>query len=313
MGDCGNPHAGRKDLYLMNKLFCALSWMVLFLSCTENSGKTNESEKEVAFKFAFMTDVHMSHNNAETSAAGLKQALDHAKSENVDFVIFGGDLMDLDHLQPQDSVKAESVVERFKSVVAESGVKAYFTIGNHDRYYTFQHEADSAGFKLFEMHFGDTYYSFDHKGVHYVILNSVQINEETKNYSVGPMQLEWLKADLATISPETPLVVVTHVPFQSLYYPAMEGMVKDVDMFSNFKEVWDLLLGYDLKVIFQGHQHLYEEMFVNRTHFVTGGAVCASWWGGPLLDTEEGYMLVDVYDDGSMSWRYMDYGWEAEK
>lgn len=297
----------------MRKLIIAISLMILFFSCTGNSGKINNPGKEVAFRFAFLTDVHMNTNNADVSAAGLKQALEHAKSQNIDFVIFGGDLTDLDHFQPQDSDKANSIVGRFKSVVAESGVKAYFTIGNHDRYYTFNNEPDPAGFKFFEKNYGDTYYSFDHKGVHYVILNSVQINETTRNYCVGPEQLEWLKTDLAAISPETPLVVVTHVPFQSLYYPAMEGVVKDADMFSNFKEVWDILLKYNLKVIFQGHQHLYEEMLVNRTHFITGGAVSASWWGGPLLDTEEGYMLVRVYKNGSMSWNYVDYGWDAGK
>ena len=297
----------------MKKLILALSLLVLSLYSMGNSEKINDPEKKVAFKFAFLTDVHMNANNLEISSAGLKQALDHAKSQNIDFVIFGGDLADLDKLKPEDLPKAESVVNRFKSVVAESGINAYFSIGNHDRYYTFANEPDPAGFKLFEKHFGDTYYSFNHKEVHYVILNSVQISEVTRKFCVGPEQLEWLKADLATISPETPLVVVTHVPFQSLYYPAMKGEVRDADMFSNFKEVWDLLLNYNLKVIFQGHQHLYEEMFVNRTHFVTGGAVCASWWGGPLLDTEEGYMLVSVYKDGSISWKYMDYGWEAGK
>lgn len=295
----------------MKKLIIAVSLIALFLSCTGNSGENSNLEKEVAFSFAFLTDVHMNSNNIDVSAAGLKQALKHAKSQNIDFVIFGGDLADLDHLQPQDSFRADSLMSVFKSVVTGSGVKPYFAIGNHDRYYTFNNEPDVSGFKFFEKYFGETYYSFDHKGIHFVILNSVQINDSTRKYCVGPEQMEWLKSDLTTISRETPLVVVTHVPFQSLYYPAMEGVVKDADMFSNFKEVWDVLLDYNLKVILQGHQHLHEELLVNNTYFVTGGAVSAGWWGGPLLDTEEGYMLVRVDNEGNMSWNYIDYGWEA--
>ncbi len=297
----------------MRKLVVVAALLTLLISCAGNTTKENNVDKKIAFSFAFLTDVHMNNNNLDVSSEGLKTALEHAKSKDIDFVIFGGDLADLDHLKSEDYSQADSLMSRFKSIVDESGVKAYFTIGNHDRYYTFNNEPDTSGFKLFEKHFGNTYYSFDHEGVHFVILNSVQIDDATRNYSVGPEQVEWLKADLSAISPETPLVVATHVPFQSLYYPAVEGVVKDVDMFSNFKEVWDILSTRNLKIILQGHQHLHEELRVNNTHFVTGGAVCASWWNGPLLDTEEGYMLVKVDTDGDMTWNYIDYGWEAEK
>lgn len=52
---------------------------------------------------------------------------------------------------------------------------------------------------------------------------------------------------------------------------------------------------------------------VNNTHFVTGGAVSVAWWSGPLLNTEEGYMLVKVDNDKNFSWEYVDYGWELIK
>ena len=300
----------------MRKIKISLGLVLVLFTlafCDHNNRNTKTNQSEDSFTFAFMTDVHMNSNNMEISSKGLKQALEHAKSKNVDFIIFGGDLVDLDRLQPQDSLRADSLIKTFKSIVDESGVKAYFTIGNHDRFYTFNNRTDAAGFSLFEKYLGETYYSFDHEGIHFVVLNSVQIDDSTKNYSVGPEQLEWLKADLSGISPQTPLVVSTHVPFQSLYYPAVEGVVKNVDMFSNFKEVWDILLNYNLKVILQGHQHLHEELLVNKTNFVTGGAVSAAWWGGPLLDTEEGYMLVRVDGDNDFLWQYMDYGWEAER
>ena len=288
---------------------------LLMLSGCGNAVNSDNSEKssESAFNFAFLTDVHLNRNNFETSSKGLAQALAHAKGKNVDFVIFGGDLVDLDGLHPQDSLAADSLIKGFKSIVEGSGVKAYFTVGNHDRYYTFNNQPDIAGYGLFEKYLGKTYYSFDHKGVHFVVLNSTQRNDSAQNYSVNPAQVEWLKSDLLKITSQTPVVVSVHVPFQSLYYPAVEGVVKNVDMFYNFKEVWDILLKYNVKIILQGHQHLHEELRVNNTHFVTGGAVSAAWWGGPLLDTEEGYMLVDIDNGGDFSWEYIDYGWEAKK
>lgn len=274
---------------------------------------TRSDQRGAPFTFAFMTDVHMNTRDMEVSSKGLRRALEHAKSEGVDLVIFGGDLVDIDRLQPEDSLQADRLFMAFKSIVEEAGIKAYFTIGNHDRYYTFNNQPDAPGFNLFQKHLGETYYSFDHKGIHFVVLNSVQVNDSTKKYMIGPEQLEWLETDLAKLPDQTPLVVSTHVPFQSLYYPAMEGVVKDVDMVSNFKEVWDILLNHDLKVILQGHQHLHEELLVNKTNFVTGGAICAAWWQGPLLDTEEGYLLITVDDNNNFSWKYMDYGWDPDE
>jgi 3',5'-cyclic AMP phosphodiesterase CpdA len=298
----------------MRKILVIAGLMILlssFVGCTNHGTAEKADGSENSFSFAFLTDVHLNANNPDISSKGLRQALEHAKSKEVDFVLFGGDLADLDGLQTQDSLRADSLIAAFKSIVDESGMKAYFTIGNHDRYYTYNHQTDTAGFKLFGKHLGDTYYSFDHHGVHFVVLNSVQIDDSSRNYHVGPAQIEWLKADLLNLSPRKPLVVSTHVPFQSLYYPAVEGVVKDVDMFSNFKEVWDILLDHDLKVILQGHQHLHEELLVNNTNFVTGGAVSAAWWRGPLLNTEEGYILVNVDEKQNFSWEYVDYGWDS--
>ena len=165
---------------------------------------------------------------------------------------------------------------------------------------------------MFQKHLGETYYSFDHKGVHFVVLNSVQ-RDSVHTYFVNNEQFQWLENDLSGIGKETPLVVITHVPFQSLYYPAVEGRIVPTDMFENFKQVWDLLLNYNLKAILQGHQHLHEELFVKDTWFLTGGAVSAGWWGGEFHRTEEGYLLINVDSEENFSWDYIDYGWEVNK
>lgn len=295
---------------MSRKIVLVVSLLIAVFCRVIEAHETDDGES-FRYRFAFLTDVHMNGNNVKASSAGLKKALEHAKQQGAEFVIFGGDLIDLDHLKEQDQAHADTMVGLFLSIVSESGLKAHFAIGNHDRYYTFEGNPDPSGFAFFEKHYGETYFSFDHKGIHFVVLNSVQIDPSTSKYCVGPAQVEWLKNDLSQISPETPLVVVTHVPFQSLYYPAVEGVVKDLDMFMNFKEVWDILSQHNLKVILQGHQHLHEELLVNKTHFVTGGAVSAAWWGGPLLDTEEGYLLVEVKENGHMNWQYIDYDWEA--
>jgi hypothetical protein len=71
-----------------------------------------------------------------------------------------------------------------------------------------------------------------------------------------------------------------------------------------------LFENYNLKLVLQGHQHLYEEIKVKDVQFITGGAVSASWWGGPYYGTEEGFLLLKFSDD-DFSWQYVDYGWEV--
>ena len=173
-------------------------------------------------------------------------------------------------------------------------------------------ESDKTGYKMFERLLGPSRVSFDHKGIHFIILNSLEPDEKGA-YSVGPEQLEWLREDLERIGGKTPVVVSLHVPMLSLYYPVVEGTFKGYDMVADTKRVVDLLGGYNVKVVLQGHQHIHEEIRERNLWFVTGGAISASWWSGPLAETEEGYMLVHVANDDSFTWEYVDYGWDASK
>ena len=74
-----------------------------------------------------------------------------------------------------------------------------------------------------------------------------------------------------------------------------------------------LLKSYDLRLVLQGHQHIHEELLERDHWFVTAGAVCANWWNGPLVDTQEGYIVVHVDTENQITWEYIDYKWEAQK
>ncbi len=262
------------------------------------------------FTFAFFTDVHLSQDNRGDGDNGLRKALEDARKRKVDFILFGGDNVETDHLK-EDERTADALHARFKGIIDESGQKCHFTIGNHDRFYYYQGQEDKEGYRLFEKYFGPTHTSFDHQGVHFITLNSLNLDAEG-HYSIGPEQVEWLKENLETTGKETPVVVSLHVPMLSLYYPVVEGNFKDADMIVNMKEVIDLLNGYNLKLVLQGHQHLHEEIQERNRWFITGGAVSAYWWQGPFLETEEGYLLVHVDQDNNFTWEYIDYGWDAK-
>lgn len=64
---------------------------------------------------------------------------------------------------------------------------------------------------------GQGWYSFDQKGVHFVGLVNVFGKSEQSLGILGAEQLDWLKADLASLSASTPIVVFAHVPLWEVY------------------------------------------------------------------------------------------------
>jgi 3',5'-cyclic-AMP phosphodiesterase len=62
---------------------------------------------------------------------------------------------------------------------------------------------------------GTGWYSFTHKGVHFIGLNNCQ--QVDAMGKLGADQLSWLKADLASLSGSTPVVIFAHIPLWMVY------------------------------------------------------------------------------------------------
>lgn len=270
------------------------------------------AQKGTKLRFAFATDVHLHNGYPKDQVNGFKQALNKIKSEKVDFIIFGGDLNDIDGLShKREQQTAENLYAGFKKIVDETGIKYYPTIGNHDRYYD-KDGGYADGDEMFKNFFGKTYYTFENAGVRFFILNSVQHKQGVQGYVIGDEQMEWLKKELASVPATTPIVVSTHVPVYSMYYPVVEGKYVMVDVIANYKDLLKVFSQHNLQLVLQGHQHLHEEMLLQGVYYVTGGAVSAAWWNGVHHGTEEGFMIVEVDKKNRFSWRYVDYGWTAK-
>lgn len=280
--------------------------LVAYLSLFERlrSAYSEQRRRESKFSFAFLTDVHLYENNARGSADGFGRVLEQVKMRDPDFLLFGGDNVPIDHYKPGDE-RAEALMKTFKAMVDENGQKAYYAAGNHDLVFT-NGSLDPQSLRSYEKVFGPAYHSFTHKGVHFIVLNS---NEQDGKgvYRMGEEQIAWLKEDLKATGTDVPIVLSMHVPMLSLYYPVIEGRYVTSDgMFSNYKEVWDLIRDYSVKLLLQGHQHVYEEIYARKTQFVTGGAVCDNWWlGGGFGDTFSGYLMVYVDHDDRFTWEYI--------
>jgi predicted MPP superfamily phosphohydrolase/endonuclease/exonuclease/phosphatase family metal-dependent hydrolase len=264
----------------------------------------------VKMTFAFLTDVHFDMN--KSSYNGLLQAMDRAKESGAEIILFGGDTMNVSAMgHDLTKEQTEEIHTKFKNTMDAAGVPCYPAIGNHDRYYD-KNEGYNGGDEMFKKYFGHSYYSFERKGVRFFFINSVQTTEKGV-YSVSDEQLAWLKNELAGIPLATPIVMITHVPIYTIYYPVVKGEASPKDVVANFKEVLAAFREHNLKLVLQGHQHLYEELFSQNVQYITGGAVCAGWWRGAYYGTEEGFLLIDVNENNKFTWTYIDYGWSPQK
>ncbi len=273
-----------------------------------------------ALRLVFFTDVH-TRTEWDTPKA-LEKAAAAINAENPDLVIGGGDYI-TDGFQSG----AEAVEPRWQAYFSnlQGRVRApVFPVpGNHDLVGAMPEDgtppaADPRA--VFRAKFGleKAYGSFDTNGYHFILLDSIKITEGGKHKYEGHItsaQMEWLKEDLFHTPTGTPIVVVTHFPLLTVFYQATEGATASAPknrIVTNAKDVLDLFAGRRLALVLQGHLHVNEMIRWKGTTFLTGGAVCAQWWRGPWYGTEEGFVVVDLRS-GQVDWRYVDYGWNAER
>ncbi|MBE9480122.1 MAG: metallophosphoesterase [Bacteroidetes bacterium] len=307
----------------MKKIF-RIAVILVFLACrigilhAWNNPQEQDKKEKTSFTFIFLTDIHLQPERNATQ--GFLKAIEKINQLHPDFVITGGDLI-MDALGEPFS-RADSLYNLYLETQKYFKMPVYNTMGNHEIFGIYRQESGvdkshpEYGEQMFVKRIGSSYYSFDHKGWHFMILNSV---EDTGNESyiglIDDEQIEWIKQDIAGLDKQTPIVISTHIPFFTVYSQIYETATTANDsslVIINAKEVYDLFKNYNLKLVLQGHLHTVEDISVNGTHFITGGAVSAEWWRGPHRGFEEGFVLIKVKNN-NFDWEYIDYGWEVNK
>ncbi|NQT64530.1 MAG: metallophosphoesterase [Candidatus Marinimicrobia bacterium] len=280
-------------------------------------GCQSESKSKPLFQFAFLTDIHVQPER--DAVEGFRKAIDHTNRLKPEFVITGGDLI-MDALS-QSKGRSDSLYQIYAELSQGFDMPVYNTMGNHEVFGLYKDSGIAPdhpeyGKQMYLNHMGmeQPYYSFDHKGWHFVILDAIGFTEDRRYIGeIDSIQLEWLREDLKTLDKETPLVLSTHIPLVSVVPQLVGGGQANAGagyLVTNTDELMKIVKPYNLKLVLQGHLHHVEDVYFNATHFVTGGAVCARWWLGPQEGMEEGFMMFEVFPD-SISWSYIDYGWEV--
>jgi 3',5'-cyclic AMP phosphodiesterase CpdA len=164
-----------------------------------------QSKESGRFQFVQISDSHIGFNkpaNTDVNAT-LQVAIDriNALPQAPDFLIHTGDLT--------HSAKAPEF-DTLEQLL--HGKQVHYVPGEHDN-------AVDDG-KEYLARFGKGtggtgWYSFDHKGVHFVgLVNSAALEGMGK---LGADQLAWLKDDLSGHSASTPLVLFAHIPLWTVY------------------------------------------------------------------------------------------------
>jgi 3',5'-cyclic AMP phosphodiesterase CpdA len=162
------------------------------------------------FVFAQISDSHIgfSKDANKDVVSTLQTALGRIQALPVapDFLIHTGDLTHLSKPEEFDTLQ---------QVLAGAKVgQVFYVPGEHDmladdgRQYLDRYGKGTQG---------QGWFSFDHKGVHFIGLVNVVNLKAGGLGNLGDAQLEWLEQDLKRRSSSTPIVVFAHIPLWSVY------------------------------------------------------------------------------------------------
>lgn len=233
-------------------------------------------ESKPRFSFAYISDTHLYTKDLnDRFVRSIMRAVDDVNSldPQPDFVLFGGDLAQLG--QREELKLGAEILKGVKAPVK-------MMVGEHDWYLDLG--------EAWREHFGQPTYSFDHKGVHFVVLNSVVEkdfwtkpgytpmermkivagldNGIQSRFEVGAEQREWLRQDLAKVDKKTPVIVFSHSPLYKYYRP-WNFWTEDAE------EVQALLKPFGHVTVIHGHTHQLLSNRIDNIHF--HGMLSTAW------------------------------------
>ena len=270
------------------------------------------------FTFIHASDTHI----APAAVARTERFRAIVDSVKPDFVIVTGDLVK-DALRVSEP-EATSYYDLFQEQAKQFTVPLWTVPGNHEN---FGIERDKSGVRadhplygraMYRKYRGPDYYSFNFGGIHFVGLNSVDIEDQSYYGHIDSVQVAWLKRDLAQIPPAMPVVTFNHIPF----FTAMESMngytdnppaptliaIRGKTQFrhtvSNAKEILGIIGMSRYPIALGGHMHVREQLRYagvptrfDQTAAVVGPA------GGGVMAMPSGITLYRVragkIDDGT--------------
>jgi 3',5'-cyclic-AMP phosphodiesterase len=200
-------------------------------------GQPAKSSAQSDFTFVQISDSHIGFNKpANTDVTATLQAalkkIDQAPG-SPDFLIHTGDLTHSS--KPAEFDTLDQILSSRRQV--------FYVPGEHDT------SVDDG--KMYLERYGKNtrgsgWYSFDHKGVHFIgLVNVVQLEGMGK---LGQAQLDWLKKDLQGVKSSVPIVLFAHIPLWAVYPEWGWGT-------SDSEQAFAMLKRFGSVTVLNGHIH----------------------------------------------------------
>ena len=219
-------------------------------------------QAQSVFRFAQLTDLHLSPNNPNPTEDLLRSVAQINATDNIDFVLVTGDIT-------EEGDRA--TMEKVKSCLDLLKVKYYVALGNHETKWS------DSGCTAFGEIFGSERFEFEHKGFLFLGFNSGPLMRMAYGHVV-PQDIRWMTERMEHAGKDKPVILVTH-------YPLKDG---DVD---NWYEVTDAVRPYNVRLFIGGHYH------ANQVHRYDGipGVLMRSNLRDK--DNKQGYGIYEVTSD----------------
>jgi hypothetical protein len=204
-------------------------------------GATKHALASATPLFVQISDTHIGFTkDANPDVNGtLTQTIDlvNAMPERPAFILHTGDITHL--TKPEEFDTAAQLLSGLK-------VSELHTVpGEHD-------VTDGTGAAYFERYGKASnnkgYYSFDHKGVHFIALVNVMNFKPGGLGALGDEQMAWLENDLKHRPRSEPIVVFAHMPLWTIYEPWGWGTAES-------DQIMALLRPFGSATVLNGHIH----------------------------------------------------------
>jgi len=184
------------------------------------------SAQQPFFRFAVISDTHISSENTQNADDLNSVIADINKQQGIAFVLVTGDITDKGDLK--------SLTEA-KKMLSKLNAPFYVVAGNRDT-----KTIDDFGIN-FKKVFGDNRFRHSFNGFFFLGLSSGQYQNAQEGH-FSAQDVEWFKRALRNIGKKKPIFFVTHHPLKT----------GDVE---NWFEITDILREYNTQAAISGHYH----------------------------------------------------------
>ncbi|MDZ4658208.1 MAG: metallophosphoesterase [Bythopirellula sp.] len=298
------------------------------ISLSANAQEINSGRKR-ALRVAHLTDLHVQPELRATE--GMATCLHHVQehADRPQLILTGGDsIMDS---YDADDARTKLQWDIWHNVLQQDcSIPVRSAIGNHDIWgwnkpssKTTGEEPNYGKLRSTEMlKLDNRYYTFDQGGWQFIVLDSTQHHPKDRSGYTAHLdeeQYDWLAQTLRDLPKAMPVLVLSHIPIISASALLWAEQKQDAFqiscalMHTDAVKLKDLFAKHpNVKLCLSGHLHSLDRVDYNGVSYLCNGAVCGSWWKGRHKDCDEGYAVLDLYDDGSFENEYVKYGWKAE-